>query len=474
MPAPRQPEDFRAAMHRAADMIADYLEQVGGLPVRPPTRPGDVRAQLPPAPPERGEPMDAILADYQRVIVPNMTHWNHPGFFAYFAITGSEPGIIAEALTAGLNVNHMLWKSGPAATELEEHTTDWLRQMMDLPAAFRGHINDTASSSTLLAIAAARHRASDGAVRTRGLSGQAPMTVYASDHVHSSIDKALMALGLGHDNLRRVPTDESHRLVPDALAVLIAEDRKAGKQPIGIVATAGTTSTTSVDPIRACAAIAQREGLWLHVDSAYAGPAAICPEMRPLFDGIELADSIVVNPHKWLFTPVDCSILYLRDPEVLRAAFTLTPEYLKSSEVGVTNLMDYGPQLGRRFRSLKLWFVIRHYGVEGLRELIRGHCAMAREFAGWVEQEPGFELCAPVPFSTVCFRAIPPGSVEEQNAFNERMLAAVNAQGPVFLVNTRLSGKIVIRLAIGNARTQREHVREAWDLVLAEAARLRG
>jgi len=468
------PAEFRAAMHRAADLVADYLERVGAYPVLPPVRPGDVRALLPASPPARGEPVDALLDDYRHIIEPNVTHWNHPGFFGYFAITGSEPGILGEMLTAGLNVNHMLWKSGPAPTELEETVTDWLRQMMDLPPSFRGHINDTASMSTLLAIAAARHRASGGAVRSKGLMGSAPMTVYASDHVHSSIDKALMTLGLGSEQLRRVPVDDAFRMRPEALERMITEDRSAGRTPIAIVATVGTTSTTSVDPFRAIAGIAQREGLWLHADAAYAGAAAICPEYRALMDGLELADSIVVNPHKWLLTPVDCSVLYLREPEILRAAFTLTPEYLKTTEAGVTNLMDLGPQLGRRFRSLKLWFVIRSYGVEGLRAVIRGHCAMAREFAARVGQEPGFEVCAPVPFSTVCFRAVPPGSLDTQNAFNERLLAEVNAAGPVFLVHTKLNGRIVIRLAIGNARTTRDHVMAAWDLIRDAAARLRG
>jgi len=468
------PAEFRAAMHRAADMVADYLEHVGEYPVLPLVRPGDVRARLPAAPPEHGEPVDALLADYKRLIEPNVTHWNHPGFFAYFAITGSGAGILGETLAAGLNVNHMLWKSGPAPTELEETVTDWLRQMMDLPAAFRGHINDTASISSLLGIAAARHRASGGAVRTAGLAGSAPMTVYASDQAHSSIDKALMTLGLGSEQLRRVPVDEAFRMRPDALERMIADDRSAGRLPIAVVATLGTTSTTSVDPIRAVAAIARRETLWLHADAAYAGAAAICPEYRTVMDGLELADSIVVNPHKWLLTPVDCSVLYLREPEILREAFTLTPEYLKTTEAGVTNLMDLGPQLGRRFRSLKLWFVIRSYGVEGLRAVIRSHCAMAREFAGWVEQAPGFERCAPVPFSTVCFRAVPPGPIEEQNAFNERLLAEVNAAGPFFLVHTKLNGRIVIRLAIGNARTTRDHVAAAWELIRTTSSRLGG
>ncbi len=467
------PEAFRAALHRAADLVADYVEHVGEYPVLPRVRPGDVRSQLPASPPARGEPVDALLADYKRLIEPNVTHWQHPGFFAYFGITGSGPGIIGELLTAGLNVNHMLWKSGPAPTELEETVTDWLRQMIDLPAAFKGHINDTASSSTLLGIAAARHRATKGRARSHGLSSLPPMTVYASDQVHSSVDKACIALGIGQAHLRRVPLDAEYRLQPEALGAMIAEDRHRGHLPICIVATAGTTSTTAVDPIRACAEIAKREGLWLHADTAYAGSAAICPEFRALLDGLELADSIVVNPHKWLLTPVDCSVLFLRDPAILKEAFTLTPEYLKSAEVGVTNLMDYGPQLGRRFRSLKLWFVIRSFGVEGLRAIIRAHCALAREFADWVRREPGFEVSAPVPFSTVCFRAVVQGSLEEQNAFNEKLVNAVNAVGPVFMVQTKLGDKIVIRLAIGNARTRREHVAQAWDLVRQYATALR-
>ena len=467
-------KDFRAELHKAADLVADYLEHVEQYPVLPRVKPGDVRLELAAGPPKHGEPMDTLLADYRAIIEPNVTHWNHPGFFAYFAITGSEPGIIGELLAAGLNVNHMLWKSGPAPTELEETVCDWLRQMMNLPASFRGHINDTASSSTLLAIAAARHKASNGRARTYGLSDRRPMTVYASDHAHSSVDKACIALGLGQAHLRRVPVDDRFQMRPEALASMIAEDRHLGHIPIAIVATGGTTSTTSVDPFRAIAEVAKREQLWLHADTAYAGAAAICPEYRDKLDGLELADSIVVNPHKWLFTPVDCSVLYLRDPEVLREAFTLTPEYLKSSEKGVTNLMDYGPQLGRRFRSLKLWFVIRSYGVEGLRALIRGHCDMTRQLAGWIEKEPGFEVCAPVPFSTVCFRALEGAGLDEQNAFNEKLLAQVNAAGPVFLVHTKVAGKIMIRFAIGNARTTIDHVRGGWELIRSSAESLRG
>lgn len=468
--------EFRAAMHRAADLVADYLEHVGEYPVLPKVAPGEVRAALPAAPPQEPESLDTLLADYRTLVEPNVTHWNHPGFMAYFAITGSAPGILGETLAAGLNVNAMLWKTGPAPTELEELVTDWLRLMIGLPAGFRGHINDTASISSMLAIAAARHRATGGDVRTRGMAGRADLpalTVYASEQAHSSIDKAMITLGLGHENLRKVPVDAEYRMDVLALSPAIAEDRRAGKRPIAIVATAGTTSTTSVDPLRAVAAVARREGLWLHVDAAYAGSAAICPEYRALLDGLEEADSVVLNPHKWLFTPVDCSVLLLRDPRELRAAFALTPlEILKTGEPGVTNLMDYGPQLGRRFRALKLWFVIRAFGMKGLQARIRAHCALAQEFASWVRAEPGFEICAPHPFSTVCFRAVAGRPVDEENALNERILAEVNAAGPVFLSHTRLGDRIVLRVAIGNIRTEREHVAKAWELVRAAKERL--
>ncbi|HEY7530719.1 MAG TPA: pyridoxal-dependent decarboxylase [Gemmatimonadota bacterium] len=468
------PDVLRASFHRAADLVADYLETVGSRPVLPRVAPGAFAATIPAAPPESAEPLDRILADYRTLVEPAVTHWNHPGFFAYFAISGSGPGIAGEMLAAGLNVNAMLWRTGPAPTELEERVCDWLRALMGLPEEFRGHINDTASIGTFLALAAARHRARPD-VRELGSAGRADlpaMVVYASEHAHSSVDKAVLALGLGLANLRRIPADAAHRLRPEALAAAVTADRAAGRLPVAVVATAGTTSSTSVDPLREVAEIAGRERLWLHVDAAYAGSAAVCPEMRPLFAGVGSADTIVVNPHKWLFTPVDCSVLFARDPAGLREAFTLVPEYLRTADAGVTNLMDYGIQLGRRFRALKLWMVIRAYGAEGLRSRIRTHCALAREFAGWIEEHPGFELAAPVPFSVVCFRAICGTSDEERDRFNERLLEAVNAAGPVFLSHTRLGGRVVLRLAIGNIRTGRAHVAGAWEIVRARAAEL--
>ncbi len=473
------PAEFRAAMHRVADMVADYLEHVGDYPVLPKARPGDVRRQLPPAPPRDPEPLDAILDDYRRLIEPNVTHWNHPGFMAYFGITGSGPGILGEALAAALNVNAMLWRTSPAATELEELAADWVRQMLNLPSEFRGHINDTASVSSFIALGAARHRASGAEaggggleIRERGMAGRADLptlTVYCSEQAHSSIDKAAIALGLGLANLRKVPVDDAFRLDPVALEALIAEDRAHGRLPVAVVATAGTTSTTSVDPLAAVADICRREAVWMHVDAAYAGSAAICPEFRGRFDGIERADSVIVNPHKWLFTPVDCSLLFVRDPAHLRAAFSLVPEYLRTDEEGVTNLMDYGVQLGRRFRALKLWMVIRAFGVSGLRERIRRHCALATELASWIEAEPGLALAAPVPFSVVCFRSTRGAGGEEQDRATKRIMDRVNAAGPVFLSQTRLRGRLVLRVAIGNLRTTREHVKQAWDLIRTAA-----
>lgn len=469
------PAEFRATMHRVADMLADYLENVGDYPVVPRISLGDVRRSLPAEPPVEPESLGQILDEYRRLIEPNTTHWNHPGFMAYFGITGSGPGIIGEALSAGLNINAMLWRTGPAATELEELVCDWLRQMIGLPEAFRGHINDTASITSLLALAAARQRLRQYRIRQRGMAGRndlPALTVYTSEQAHSSIDKAAITLGFGLDNLRRISVDDEYRMNLQALEVAIAEDRAAGRQPVCVVATAGTTSTTSVDPLRTIAAICQREGLWLHVDAAYAGSAAICPEYRALMDGLEEADSIVLNPHKWLFTPVDCSVMLTRDAETLKEAFSVVPEYLRTADTDVTNLMDYGVQLGRRFRALKLWMVLRRFGVKGLQERIRYHCALAREFAEWVAAKSGFELCAPVPFSTVCFRALPDLPAEQQDQFNERLLAEVNAAGPIFLSHTKLRERYVLRLTIGNLRTQRTHVEHAWRLIRAARGKL--
>jgi aromatic-L-amino-acid decarboxylase len=466
--------ELRAALHRVADQIADYLQKVGDYPVQPPVSPGEIAARIPDSPPEEAASLGEILDDYRELIEPNVTHWNHPGFMAYFAITGSGPGILGEALAAALNVNAMLWRTAPAATELEEKACDWVRQLVGLDDGFAGHINDTASISTLLALGAARHRLSDLAIREKGLAGRGlpQLCVYTSDQAHSSVDKAVIALGLGLENLRRIPSDGKFRMKVADLAAAVARDRAAGAVPVAVVATAGTTSTTSVDPLPQIADLCEEEELWLHVDAAYAGAAAICEEYRGLLQGWERAHTVVLNPHKWLFTPVDCSILFVRDEDTFRAAFSLVPEYLRSSP-GETNLMDLGIQLGRRFRSLKLWMVIRAFGVEGLRERIRYHCHLARELAGWVRDDPGFELSAPVPFSTVCFRGVFEGSAEEQDRLNELLLQRVNSEGPVLLSQTRLAGQFVLRAAIGNLRTTEDNVATAWQIVREHAARLR-
>jgi aromatic-L-amino-acid/L-tryptophan decarboxylase len=462
--------EFRAAMHRVADVVADYLEGVGDRPVLPGVKPGEVAAHLPVAPPDGPRSLDDLIDDYQRWIEPNVTHWNHPGFLAYFAITGSAPGIVGEALAAGLNVNAMLWRTSPAATELEERVCDWFRQMIGLPQEFRGHINDTASTSTLVALAAARHRLPGLDARTRGLAGRPevpPLTLYASDQAHSSVDKAAIVLGLGQDQMRRVASDAAFRMVPDALAAAIAADLAAGRRPLAVVATIGTTSSTSIDPLPQIADICAAHGLWLHADASYAGAAAICPELRAQMPGLERADSIVINPHKWLFTPVDCSILLVRDPANLRDAFSLVPEYLRTDGDQATNLMDLGFQLGRRFRALKLWMVIGAFGVEGLRERLRDHCAMARELAARIEADPAFELAAPVPLSVVCFRARAGegAAPADQDRLNERLMAAVNAAGPWFLSHTVLDGRYTLRVAIGNLRTSRSHLDGLWQLL---------
>lgn len=456
------PEAFRREAHRVADWIADYLAAPDRFPVLSKSRPGEIRDALPSHAPDDGESFDAIFTDFERIILPGITHWNHPGFFAYFAITGSGPGVLAEFLSAALNVQAMLWRTSPAATELEQVALAWLRRLMRLPDEFDGVIYDTASVSTLHALAAARERAVPG-VRATGLAGRPDLPryrVYCSEHAHSSVDKAVILLGLGHDAVVHVEADAEFRLRPDALDAAVSRDRRAGMVPLAIIATVGTTSTTSVDPVAAIADIARREGVWLHVDAAYAGVAAMLPDYEWILAGAEHADSIVVNPHKWLFTPFDLSVLYCRRMDALRAAFSLTPEYLKTVETApVQNLMDTGVQLGRRFRALKLWMVLRHFGAAGLRARLTEHIRLARLFAQWVTDHPDFILMAPAPFSVVCFRAA--GS----DQLNAQLLERVNASGEVFLSHTRLDGQYVLRLAVGNLRTTEAHVSRAWTLL---------
>jgi aromatic-L-amino-acid decarboxylase len=471
------PEEFRRHGHALVEWIARYFEQVDTYPALSSNQPGDLVRALPTEAPASGEPFDAVIADLDRLIVPAATHWNHPGFFAYFAITGSAPGVLMEFVSAALNQQAMLWRTSPAATELEEVTLRWLAQLMHLPKDVEGVIYDTASISTLHALAGARERAVPG-VRTKGLAGRPDFegaTVYCSEHAHSSVDKAVIALGLGHDALRRIPGDARFTMRLDDLSRAIAADRAAGRVPMAVVATVGTTSSTSVDEVPAVADLCAREDLWLHVDAAYAGVMAMVPGFEWMRAGFDRADSLVVNPHKWLFTPFDLSVLFTRRMDAIRQAFALIPEYLKTSEASsVKNLMDTGIQLGRRFRALKLWAVMRYFGAEGLRARLKHHCDLATTLAGWVDADQDFTRVAPVPFSVVCFRATPRGFSDDPaavDALNERMLERVNKSGEVFLSHTKLDGRYVIRLAIGHLKTEERHVRRAWDL-LGEACRL--
>ena len=466
---------FKRDGHALVEWIADYLADSERYPVLSRVSPGDVSRALPSSAPEQAESFDAIMRDFERVIVPALTHWNHPGFLAYFASTGSAPGVLAEFLSAALNQQAMLWRTSPAATELEEVSLGWLRGLLGLPADFEGVIYDTASMSTLHALAAAREEAIPG-VRSHGLAGRrgiGAVRVYCSEQAHSSIDKAVALLGLGHESLTRVPADEHFRMRADVLREAIDRDISDGRKPLAVVATIGTTSTTSVDPVAAIAEICAAHGVWLHVDAAYAGVAAMLPDHRAAFEGWQRADSIVVNPHKWLFVPVDLSALYCRRMDVVRAAFSLVPEYLQTPDTarGARDLMDTGIQLGRRFRALKLWMVLRHFGAAEIRERLAEHVRLARIFAGWVDAHPDFERLAPVPFSVVCFRARPAHApAGDLDRLNEELLDAVNATGEVFLSHTRLNGAFVLRLAVGHLRTTEAHVARAWDLLSGQTA----
>jgi len=469
-PSDMSPAEFRKHGHAVIDWIADYLEKPDKWPVLPGVRPGELRAALPQSPPARGEQMDTILADFQRLIVPANTHWNHPAFMAYFANSSTGAGVLGEALTAALNVNAMLWRTSPAATELELLTLDWLRQMIGLPAEFFGAIADTASSNTLYALAAAREMHPELRIREQGMAARTDLPavfIYCSEEAHSSVDKAVMTLGFGLRAMKKIPTDHQLRMDAKALAETVASDRRTGAIPLAVVATVGTTSTTAIDPVPAIADICAREKMWLHVDASYGGTAAILPDMRHVLDGCDRADSLVVNPHKWLFTPMDCSVLYTRRPDLLKQAFQHIPDYLEVGDGdGDVNLMDYGISLGRRFRALKLWFVIRHFGVAGLQALIGEHIRIAQRLAQWIDADPEMERLADAEFSTVVFRHRPSGvSGKELDEHNARVLQRVNATREVFLSHTRVRGTYGIRVAIGNIHTTEAHVRRAFDLV---------
>jgi aromatic-L-amino-acid decarboxylase len=451
------PDEFRKYGHQIVDWLAEYQQHPERYPVLSRSKPGEVYDALPPHGPAHAESMDALLADFERIVVPGLTHWNHPGFLAYFANTASGPGILAELLSAGLNSVGILWKTSPALTELEMLTLDWMLEWLDLPKGWFGMIHDTASTGILHAIAAARM-----AIAPEGReTGEWPaLTMYASEHVHSCSDKAAIALGIGHRNLRKIPSDEQFRMKPDLLEAAIQADLAAGKTPFCVVATVGTTSTAAIDPVPAIADITEKYGLWLHIDSAYAGSAAVSPKRRYIFEGCERAQSLILNPHKWFFTPVDLSILYTSRPDVLRQTFSLVPEFLRSAEdPRAINLMEYAIPLGRRFRALKLWFIMRYYGRDKIVAMIEDHIAWAQELSAQIAAHPEFEVCAPTDFSLVTFRK------KTGDDDNKAIMESINQDGEVFISHTALNGRIALRLAIGNMGTTRDHVQRAWELI---------
>jgi aromatic-L-amino-acid decarboxylase len=467
---------FGERFARVGAWIETYLRETRRYPVLSRARPGDLTAALPASAPEEPESFDAIFADFERLIVPGITHWNHPRFFAYFSISAAPVTVLAEALAAALDVNAMLWRTSPAATELEDVTLGWLRRMLGLPDAFHGIIYDTASISGFTALAAARESLGLE-IRERGMAGRddlPALRVYITNQTHSHIEKGAIALGVGRENVVILPVDEAFRMRPEALEQALDEDRARGRRPMCVVATVGTTSTTSSDPVGALREITRRRDVWLHVDAAYAGPAAILPEFRWLLDPAHDADSLVVNPHKWLFVPIDLSVLYVRDIDLLGRTFSLVADYLATPEADVRNYMDYGLQLGRRFRALKLWFAMRSIGVHGLQRHLRSHIALAQEFAGWVAAEPGWEIAAPHPLSVVCYRYAPPDcEAHAADALNAAIAEDVNADGRIFISTTKLHGRTVLRLAIGNERTTRDDVALAWEIIRAAAERVR-
>jgi aromatic-L-amino-acid decarboxylase len=471
------PDEFRAHAHDLVEWMADYMEAVRYYPVRSPVRPKDILHQLPAEPPDQPEPFPAIFEDFKRVILPGMTHWQHPSFFAYFPANASPPSILAEMLTATMGAQCMSWVTSPAATELEERMMGWLGQMLGLPSGFRGVIQDTASTATLCSILSAREARTGFAVNDRGLSAAPRFTAYCSTETHSSIERGIKIAGIGRENLRKIAVDDTFALRPDALEAAISADMRAGLTPLCVVAALGTTGSTAIDPIRPIGEICRRHGIWLHVDAAYAGTALVLPEMRWMSDGLELADTLVVNPHKWMMTNFDCSAYYVRDPAALVRTFEILPEYLKTADAGaVDNYRDWGIQMGRRFRALKLWFVLRSYGVSGIQDKVRRDIRMAQQLADEIRRDPAFELLAPVPLNVICFRHIPPGITDPSaiDAVNADLLERLNCTGSLFMTHTRLNGIFVIRMVIGQTNVQQRHVDRAWTLIRETAREISG
>ncbi len=468
-------QEFRRRAHELVDWMADYFEHIEEYPVRSRVQPGEIEEQLPEAAPEKPEDFDRILQDFKEIIMPGITHWQHPSFFAFFPANSSYPSVLAEMLTATLAAQCMIWQTSPAATELEERVMDWLRDMIGLPAQFQGVIQDTASTSTLVALLTAREQMTEYRSNTEGLASGPRLTVYASEETHSSIEKAVKIAGFGEEQLHKIPVDKNYALHPEKLEEAIRRDREQGYVPCCIVATLGTTGSTAIDPLRSVGEIADRQGLWLHVDAALAGSALVDPEFRWMIDGIEYTDSFVFNPHKWMFTNFDCSAYFVKDKEALLRTLEIHPEYLKTKEgKTVNNYRDWGIPLGRRFRALKLWFVIRSFGIEGLRSTIRSHIEWARELAGTIESDPDFELLAPVPLNTICFRYRPAAVDDEErlNELNAELLERINASGEAYMTHTKLDGRYTIRFVVGQTRVEKRHVEQGWALVRRIAGEL--
>ena len=466
-------DEFRRQGHAMVDWIADYYSRVENFPVLSRVQPGEIRSKLPSNPPQQGEPFDRIFADVESIILPGITHWQSPNFYGYFPTSTSGPAILGDLLSTGLGVQGMLWSTSPACTELETHVLDWLVPVLGLPETFLssstggGVIQDTASSASLCALLAARERATQYASNRKGCDGR--LVAYASTQTHSSVEKAVKIAGLGSDNLRAVEVDQDFALRPHTLARQIAADKNSGLIPCFVCATVGTTSSNAIDPVREIGAICREHNIWLHVDSAMSGTAALCPEFRFLHDGMEFADSYCFNPHKWMLTNFDCDCFYVADRKHLIQTLSVLPEYLRNqaTESGaVIDYRDWQIPLGRRFRSLKLWFVIRHYGIEGLQQQVRQHVRLAQQFAGWVRSDGRFELAAPVPLNLICFR------LRSGDADNQRLIDELNQSGKLYLTHTKLDGKFTLRLCVGQTNTQSSHVERAWQLIQQATAQL--
>lgn len=461
-------EYFRNVGYQFIDWVVEYLSEVEKYPVRSPVKPGEIREQLPEKPPIEGEPLEKIYKDFRNIIIPGITHWQHPSWFAYFPANSSPPSVLAELLTAGIGAQCMIWQTSPAAAELEELVLGWLREMLGLPQGMDGVIQDTASTANLVALLTAREKATNFCSNQSGL--KEPLLVYVSEEAHSSVEKGAKIAGYGKESICCIPTDEAFAMIPTKLEEAVVEDKKKGLKPACVVATVGTTSSTAIDPLAPIGDICRRHGIWLHVDAAFAGTAAILPEKKWILEGIELVDSFVFNPHKWMLTNFDCSAYFVRDAGALIRTFEIHPEYLKTGmDAQVKNYRDWGIQLGRRFRALKLWFVIRYYGVEGLQKIVRNHIRLAQMFKDWIEKHEQFELMAPVNLSVVCFRLNDGRSEEDLAILNREFLERLNQTGRVFLTQTTLRGKYVLRLAIGSRTTEERHVRDAWELMVLKA-----